>query len=270
MKKILGIVLVVLLSLPLTMNVFAEVSIPDERLLPRMVDNSDLFTDEEETTLLERLDEISERQQVDVAVVTTTDLEGKTPEAYADDWYDYNGYGFSESRDGLLFLISTGERDWHISTCGYGIEAFTDAGIQYMSEKFLPDLKQDKFYEACMVFADLSDEFITQAKNGEPYDAGNLPKGSVPPVWIAIDLVIGLILGFIITKAQASKLKTVKKQTAAHNYVVPGSQVITYHRDQFMNQMVSQRTIVRESSSGGSSTHTSSSGTTHGGGGGKF
>lgn len=271
MKKLLGIITAVLLSLPLTVNVLAENSIPDERLLPRLVDNSDLFTDEEESVLLEKLDEISERQQVDVAVVTTAALEGKTPEAYADDWYDYNGYGFNDERDGLLFLISTEERDWQISTCGYGIEAFTDAGIKYMSEQFLPEMKENDYYEACMLFADLCDDFITQAKTGEPYDADNLPKGSVSPVWIVGDLVIGLLLGLLITKAQASKLKSVRKQRAAQNYVVPGSQVITYNMDQFVNQMVSQKMVTRQSSSGGgSSTHTSSSGTTHGGGGGKF
>ena len=41
---------------------------------------------------------------------------GKTAEAYADDYYDYNGYGYGENDDGLLLLVSMGEREWAITT----------------------------------------------------------------------------------------------------------------------------------------------------------
>ena len=37
-----------------------------------------------------------------LAVVTVNSLEGKTAEAYADDYYDYNGYGYGENDDGLF------------------------------------------------------------------------------------------------------------------------------------------------------------------------
>lgn len=271
MKKLLGICLFILLAFPLSVSVLAESVIPDTRLQERLVDNGDLLTAEEEATLLENLNEISERQQFDIAIVTAEGLEGKTAEAYADDWYDYNGYGISENRDGLLLLISMENRDWWVSTCGFGITAVTDAGREYISEKFLPHLSDGNYYDAFMIFADLCDDFVTQAKTGEPYDVGNLPKGKVSSEWILIDLVIGLLLGKVVTKKQASKLKSVRKQRTAGNYVVPGSQMITYHADNFVNRVVTQRTVNRDSSSsGGSRTHTSSSGTTHGGGGGKF
>lgn len=104
---------------------------------------NDLFTADEETELLSKLDEISERQKCDVAVVTVEGLEGKTPEAYADDFYDYNGYGYGEERDGIIFLISMEERKWQISTCGFGITAFTDAGQEYMADPVeVSDLKK--------------------------------------------------------------------------------------------------------------------------------
>ena len=94
----------------------------------RVVDMADLLSDSEESSLLFKLDEISERQQFDVVVVTVGSLDGKTPTAYADDFYDYNGYGFGAEYDGVLLLVSMEERDWRISTCGYGITALTDAG----------------------------------------------------------------------------------------------------------------------------------------------
>ena len=62
-------------------------------------------------------------------MVTTDSLNGKTPEAYADDLYDNNGYGFGTDCDGVLLLVSTEDWDWHLSTCGYGMTAITDDGI---------------------------------------------------------------------------------------------------------------------------------------------
>lgn len=254
--------------------------IPSERLKPRLVDEADLLTDSEETALLAKLDEISERQQFDVAVVTVNSLGGKTPEAFADDYYDYNGYGYGENADGALLLISMEDRDWYITTCGYGITAITDAGRGYMQEQFKPALSDGDYSGAFTTFAELCDEFVTQAKTGEPYDVGNLPKGTVSPIMIVIDLVLGLVIGYAIASVRKSKLKSVRNKVEALDYTVPGSMMLTDSRDIFLNKTVTTRTIHHESSSsgGGSSTHTSSSGRTHtsssgrthGGGGGKF
>ena len=103
-------VLVSMMMLPVCAQEGEQV-LPDERLLPRLVDGADLLDDSEEAGLQEKLDEISERQQFDVAVVTTDTLEGKTPQAYADDFYDYNGYGMGADKDGILLLISMEDRE---------------------------------------------------------------------------------------------------------------------------------------------------------------
>ena len=48
--------------------------IPETRQLPRLVDRADLLSELEEEELEARLDEISERQQADVVVVTVNSL----------------------------------------------------------------------------------------------------------------------------------------------------------------------------------------------------
>ena len=52
-----------------------------ESRFPRLVDGADLLTEREEGELLAKLDEISERQQLDVVVVTTDSTEGQEPMA---------------------------------------------------------------------------------------------------------------------------------------------------------------------------------------------
>lgn len=246
-------------------------SIPEERLLPRLVDQAELLSEEAEAKLLSSLDEISERQECDVVVVTVNSLEGKTAEQYADDTYDYNGYGFGEERDGILFLISMEERDWALSTCGACIAAFTDAGQEYMVSQWKSSLSDGKYEEAFSKYAQLCDEFITQAKTGEPYDEGNLPKGSVSPFWIFGDLGIGCLIAWCMGNRKKSRLKTVRKKAEAQDYVVGGTLRLNASWDRMIDKRVSARTVSTSSNSGGgSSAHTSSSGTTHGGSSGKF
>ncbi len=245
--------------------------------LPRLVDQADLLTDSEESALSDRLDEISERHQFDVVVVTVDSLEGETAVVYADDFYDYNGYGFGDERDGILLLISMEERDWCISTTGYGITAFTDAGQAYISERFVTDLSVGDYAAAFTNFAVLCDAFITQADTGEPYDIDHLPQEPFDLVWnLAVALIIAFVISLIVTGIMRGQLKTVHSQSEADNYIKQGSMHLTRKNDLYLYRHVDRRKKAENNSStrsgnpGGSQTHKSSSGTTHGGSSGKF
>lgn len=236
---------------------------------PRLTDEAGLLTEQEESGLLARLDEVSERQKMDVVIVTTNSLQGSSAMDYADDFYDRNGYGYGSGKDGVLLLISMEERDWWISTCGYGITAFTDAGIEYVSEQFMKDLSDGKYEAAFQTYISQCDEFIAQARSGRPYDRGNLPHEPLSPLWILAALGIGLVSALIAVAVMKGRLKTVRSQGGAGSYVQEGSMHITDSREFFLYRNV-HRTARPQQTSSGSSTHTSSSGATHGGGGGKF
>lgn len=72
----------------LSLIAFSHIPVSAAGNLPRLVDRADLLSDNEESALLEKLDEISERQKVDVVVAAADSLEGKTAIQYADDFYD--------------------------------------------------------------------------------------------------------------------------------------------------------------------------------------
>ncbi len=238
----------------------------------RVVDRADLLTQREETDLLNVLDEISERQQVDIVVVTVDSLNGKSAMAYADDFYDDNGYGFGADHDGILLLVSMEKRDYWITTTGYGISAFTDAGIDYMEEMFVPALSDGAYARAFETYAELCDDFLTQAKTGRPYDRGNLPKAPFNVFGsIVISLIVGFVIAFLVMNTMKNELKTVRAQVAANNYVKKNSLNVTVKRDLFLYSTMRRTPRPKNTSSGGGSrTHSSSSGRSHGGGGGKF
>ena len=242
----------------------------------RLNDSAEVLTEDENSKLEASLEELSVRQNFDVVIVTIDSLESVDytgMEEYADDLYDYGQFGYGENRDGVLLLISTGDRKWHISTCGYGITAFTDAGIQYLGEQMTPDMSDGDYAAAFRTFIRWTDAYVTAAREGHPYDVDNMPKEPFSIVYLGVALVIGLVTALIVTGIMKSQLKSVAPQRDATNYVRQGSMKLTNQRDLFLYHEVHRIERPKESSSGdsgGSSTHTSSSGSTHGGGGGSF
>ena len=260
-KKILILLFVLIFVFPFSLCVQAE-SVPS-----RLIDNADLLTQSEEAALLSTLNEISERQKLDIVVLTVESLNGKSPRKYADDYYDYNGYAF----DGVLLLVAMESRDVYISTSGYGINAFTDAGITRIINSLKDDLGDADYNGAFHSFASLCDDYITKAKSGTPYDTGNFPKSDYDFLKsLLISLVIGLVIALIVTGIMASKLKSVRFKYGASDYMKKDSFALTNSRDIYLYRNVTRRAKPQNDSSGGSSTHRSSSGRSHGGGGGKF
>ena len=242
----------------------------------RMNDSANVLTEDEDNELEASLEELSVRQNFDVVIATIESLESvdyDSMEAYADDLYDFCQFGYGADRDGVLLLVSVGDRKWHISTCGYGITAFTDAGIQYLGEQMTPDMADGDYAAAFRTFVQWSDAYIDAARSGRPYDVKNLPREPLSPMYLFLALGIGLVLAWVIVGVMKSRLRSVAFKENAASYVREGSMNLTNQRELFLYRDVHRTEHVEEKdsdSSGGSSTHTSSSGTTHGGGGGSF
>lgn len=252
MKKILSILFALLLCVAaLCFAVSAEETSP-----AHVVDEADLLTESEEELLESRLGELSEKYKMDIVILAVESVGNKTPREYADDYYDYNGYGYGSNYDGLLLLVSMEERDWYISTCGEAIYAFTDSNIDTIGSHITDDLGNENYYFAFSTFADECEYYIDGHINGFPFDYG---------MNLVISVVVGLIVAAIATSIMKSKLKSVRYQNQAADYVKSGSMNLTLSRDFYL-----YRTVTRTEKPKESSTHTSSSGRTHGGGGGKF
>lgn len=240
---------------------------------PLLVDEASLLSTDEAKEISDALHAAQENMQFTTVIVTVTDLDGKTPTEFADDFYDENGYGVGDKHDGVLLLVHmTENRGWYISTTGYGITAFTDAGIEYAGEQIKPYLSDGDYAEAFRKFILLSENYVTEARNGTPYDTENLPRAPFSFIWLPLSLLAGFLIALIVVGSMKAKLKTVQRKSAADDYVRKDSLVVTQSRDLFLYRTVNRiaKPKETESSDGGSSTHTSSSGTTHGGGGGSF
>ena len=246
-----------------------------------VIDDAGLLTESEKTKLLAMAEEISTKQQCDVAVVTNWSLDGKDSQTYADDYFDYNGYGYGENHDGILLLVSMEERDYAITTTGYGITAFTDYGLDYLVDRILPDLSDGDYYDCFRTYFETCDDLLTQARNGTPYDVHTsdglegqrLRRTIMSPAFLLVALGLGFLLSLIPLAILKSQVKNVKWNRDAGNYVKNDSLVLNNKRDVYLYANTTSRVIDtgnRGSGGGGSTTHFGSSGISHGGTHGKF
>ena len=225
----------------------------------RLVDEADLLSVDEETELLAQLDEISERHQFDVVVVTLHSLDGEDIQYYAADYYDYNGYGMGENYDGAMFIMSMEEREWFILTTGYGIDVLEDYEIDSIGEKMVSDLSEGYYFDAFETFAEEVDFEVEYGVQ------------EVTPS-ILLSIAAGLVLGLIPTFIMRGKLKSVRMQASAGGYENRGSRKLTTKQDIFLYHTVNRVPKPKDDgrSNGGSTTFRGSSGRSHGGRGGSF
>ena len=252
MKKIFILVLSVVITL--TMLAFG---ISAERTLPLVVDCADLLTSSEEASLEALLTQISEKHQIEIAIVTVNSTNGKSAEAYADDFYDYNGYGRGENDDGALLLIDMGNREWHITTHGNGAYCLDDYSLQMIEEAFIDDLSYGFYFDAFTTFASECDWYIENSEVS-------------PASFILPSIIVGFIISLIVVLIMRSGMKTVRPASGAADYIVRDSLNLRMSSDRYLYTNVVRTRKQSSSSSGGSSMHRSSSGRSHGGRGGRF
>ncbi len=212
-----------------------------------VVDGANILTNDQVFSLTELCEKLGEKNKCDFVFVTVNSLNGKSETAYADDYYDYNGY----SKDGVLFLIAMEDRKWHITTTGKCINKLNDSEQAAVMEEAQPMLSSGDYYNAFVKIAQKMSYYM-------------LPHVSL--IWIPLSLVIGFVIALLIMFAFKAQLKTVALQRGAASYVKQNSLNVTARRDNFLYSTISRVAKPKESSS----THTGSSGTSHGGSSGSF
>lgn len=282
MKKLLSIVLTVFLLLSLT-----NVAFGSEAGLPKVVDNADLLTEDETSRLSDLANGLTEELEIDIIIVTTWGLDGKTAMEYADDFYDQNGYGCGPDNSGILLLLAMESREWYMSTCGEAIYIFTDYGLDRLGEQILPYLSDGAYFDAFRVWMNALPGYVDAYRNGSPYDGyvepdEYIPVGGeeivhyqpdaeiAPGARFLIALVIGAVAALIVVLIMRSKMNTARFQKHAVDYLKDGSYRMHRRSDVYLYSRVSKTPKPKNNGGGGSSVHRSSGGVRHGGRGGRF
>ena len=225
-----------------------------------VADLADIFSPAEEAELQHEALTLGNKYQMDIVIVTTNDAQGKSAMAFADDYFDNNGYGVGENLNGILLLLDYDNREVWISTSGSGIEYLTDAKIE--------DILDDIFAGNKMASGDNFGAATAFLSSTEKTLQGN--------TFSFIDGIVGLLasgatgLGFFATTKNSYKGKPKPNVFEYRGNSIVSMGIVT---DNLVNSFTTSRIVAvppsnnRPFGGGGSSTHTSSGGHTHGGGG---
>ena len=242
---------------------FNNVSAFDTSL--KVYDYAQILTPDEETELKRDIELYIANHNMEMALVTVKHHDKIDTMNYADDFYDYNGFGIGNNYDGIIFVIdfTFWERGeiW-MSTSGKAIDVYTDNRINSILDNVVAK-KNYGYYEMLKEFISESDYY---ARQGIP--TYNNYDNTIN--WQTI-IIISLVLPTIILVILICRNKMVKAATNASIYLVKDSVIINKRSDRFISTHTSSVRINDSSSSSGggsrSSTHRSSSGRSHGGGG---
>lgn len=258
--------------------------------LPRVIDDADLLSASEEADLQAVIDVLIDEHSFDFVIVYTDDIGSSSPRQYADDYFDDNGYGYGDGRDGILLLVSMAERDWYISTSGSGIGCFSDHTLDSIGSDIVLYLSDGDYYDAAREFLSAAEAVLEgdyYGSSDEYYDdyyddyyytenyVGSEESDRFPVMAELIVIVVSLVIAFIAASMAKRSMNTARKQVGASRYIGAKGANITVARDTYLYSTVSKVKIESDSSHGGSSrsggsSHRSSSGRSHGGRGGKF
>ena len=179
---------------------------------PRVTDDADLLSDNEEKQLEDKLEKISKKYKCDVIIITTESIGSSNPNAYANSFFTDNGFGIGKQKSGVSFLVSMEDRDWavtaHSKSAKKGAQKiFPYSKTDAIGEAVLSDLSAGRYYSALDTYANQVESYLKK------YQMKKI--ASVP-----ISILVAFVISLIIMGSQKATLKSVHTQPAARSYLV--------------------------------------------------
>lgn len=235
----------------------------------RVFDQANLLSSDEKESLEKDITAFKEKTNQDFVFVSTTNTDGKTWEEYADDFYDDNGFGQGDDKNGMLFLIDMKHRKFHISTTGSMIDILNDQRINQIIESSTDDMVNGDYYDAVKTVLTTSEGYVA---DGPAANSHRVPRERSKTNYI-VTFIIALIVGIITAVSfyvYISRNYLLKKATYRYPYYEMSTLNLTESRTSKVFDVTTTRHIPKPPPSSGSSTHMGGSGTSHGGGSGSF
>ena len=299
MKKIKGIMICLLICTFLVMGSMAVWADQTGAVSgqTRVFDQVGLFSETEIIQLEEKIAQCRKSTKMDVVIVSAYADGERSAEEYADDYYDYGGFGVGKKASGVLLLYymdGPGQPggECYISTAGTMINMLTDERIESILDDVYGDLGNRDFAGATEHFLEDVKAYVKEGVESGQYtydrDTGEIVRyHSIRLYEVAIAMVIaGILAGSVcldIKKRYAMKQSSREVSNSLQAYRADCAFCFSVAGDKMVNKYVRSVPIPRNTSSesggrghsgsssaGRSTIHTSSSGSSHGGGGRRF
>ena len=224
------------------------ITIPPVDTDQKIYDYANLFTEEEEKELFNKVDKIINKYKVDVVVTTidSTINPLNTTAEFLEYFYDTAGFGIGDDDNGIILVIDMKNREYNISAIGKTQDIITESRVENILDVMDYHMQNGDYYKAVESFINQTDKFDSHHKYGPPL------------LWIST-LIVALIFAFIMLRKEKKKLKLINDTLEATNYLQ--NPEIEYQDDDLVNTRT--RVIVHPKNNNLGSSRRSSSGSRH-------
>lgn len=239
-RRILSVLLAIMLLGSLVFPAAADQVFTNEAKW--IIDRAELIDKEDEKKLNKTLNEICEKYDVNIFIITTDNLQHMEIEEHGPWLYDTLKRNLENTGNVAMLTISTDmimydTRMYDIYCDGLPSEALD---LDSIMDDLEADLHDNNYVAAFETFAERCEYYIDGHLNGFPFDVGGT---------LIFAVVIGIVIGLISVLVMKSKLKSVRKQNQANVYVRSGSMQVNIHNDLYLYSTVSR---IRKQSSNSS------------------
>ena len=268
MKKVLNFLMVLLMVMGLGMvSGITAFQAEAAETASGIYDEANLLSEDDEASLMAKLEKYSAKYSADIAIVTTNNAGGMSSQAYADAYAEKIGQSMSgDGYPGILFLIDMDNRQIYMATQGQAVN-YEDYRINKVLDNCYNHITDGDYKGTCEAFL----------KGVRDYMGRSTSKSArMDGFGVLIRLLIAMAIGAAVTFAMVFR-RGGSVTTNSRTYFDASDSHLDAKEDRFMNRTVTRRHIEKpkgggggHGGSGGGGIHTSSGGGTHGGGGRSF
>ena len=254
-----------------------------------VTDECGLFTEQQIAEMEQEIGEIRETYGMDCAVLTTRkvppnrdDSSEDQTQAFADRYYEENGYGLGEDRAGILYVIDMNNRVSYVSTAGVMIDYIDDDRREELLGSADEELYRGRYGNAALALIRNLKDILSRGIREGHFRYDDVTGERLPGVYNKLttgEIIFSAAAGL---GAAAVMLLTVMARyrlsfgTYKFNKATQSSVKLTKDEKTFLRSSVTRARISSGGGGrsggggGGSGVHISSGGMSHGGGGHHF
>ncbi len=204
----------------------------------KVYDYAQVLTPTQEEKLKQSVTNYINTYDIDMVLVTVRHHTKSDTKSYAEYFYDYNDFGFRDTKDGIIFVIdfTFGDTDLYISPIGSSINIYNNNRIKNIISN-ITSKKNKSYYEMFNIFIKQANNYAKDGKSDVNYNiktnSNNAFTYKEVISWVVI-IIISIIIPSMIVYFLIRKNKLIKKNKCSIYYLKGNNVKINSKTDKFL------------------------------------
>ena len=224
--------------------------------LPKVYDDANLLTHEEEQRLEELCARYGKKGKADLVIVTTDGSTGIDCEVYLENMYDELGFGYNQKfGDTVMIIVDMGTREVCIEGYGLAETRVRQSRSDYIRENITPMLSAGRYYDAFCLFTELAAKCMRL-------------RGSLNPDSLLLSPIVQLFVSLAVAAAVVGSMAYHSKghmTVGSQTYLNRANSNMLAQQDDYIRTTTTRTKRPSSSDSGGGGGHSSGGGASSGG-----